>query len=518
MVGQEPVHRLRSKHSRSRTGCLPCKARHIRCDEQRPHCANCTNARRACKYSPLGLIVKTTATKTRLPGVEAPWQLTPELSASTLDPFDTLPIDMPFRSADLLRFFMQHKGPICSIVAPDRWLDFLSTTKINSYICHSLLLIAAAYYHNRNGGLREYEPAFLYHKVRCIEIVNGWLADATMRLTPQCMSLISTLGSAEACTGDFAAAVEHHLAGLAQILDLRAEHGGDDALPSREMDNEMSQRYIMMSYLTMAVIKSSRTVFQTSDDMLARYLASGMDSCAADQGRHEIDYLRLAPYFFAISAITQSNLVDARAMISRLRWLVAQHSDTAEEWSFDAMVALLRDYKKLHVLSVQSPVPQPNKTAPSVPVSWVSLVAATCFFVYGVLRPSHGDVPLDLRLTLQLARGLASELDAILINPASHANATDLWLWMAVCAAMGLRRMSQTSDHDDITTAMVITQLESTARRQLRAFAELAGSPRWQTGRDILRSVVWPRHCADEQAKIIWDEAFAENATPALPH
>ena len=36
MVGQEPLCRVRKKHTRSRTGCLTCRERHVRCDEKRP--------------------------------------------------------------------------------------------------------------------------------------------------------------------------------------------------------------------------------------------------------------------------------------------------------------------------------------------------------------------------------------------------------------------------------------------------------------------------------------------------
>ncbi|CEL08613.1 Putative Zn2/Cys6 DNA-binding protein [Aspergillus calidoustus] len=41
----------RKSHRKSRLGCLNCKRRHIKCDELKPQCANCTNHSSVCDYS-----------------------------------------------------------------------------------------------------------------------------------------------------------------------------------------------------------------------------------------------------------------------------------------------------------------------------------------------------------------------------------------------------------------------------------------------------------------------------------
>ncbi|SPN96556.1 uncharacterized protein DNG_00079 [Cephalotrichum gorgonifer] len=41
---------LRRSHKKSRNGCSECKQRHIKCDEKRPACANCTITDRTCTY------------------------------------------------------------------------------------------------------------------------------------------------------------------------------------------------------------------------------------------------------------------------------------------------------------------------------------------------------------------------------------------------------------------------------------------------------------------------------------
>ncbi|KAH8727988.1 hypothetical protein GQ44DRAFT_702487 [Phaeosphaeriaceae sp. PMI808] len=42
--------KTRKAHKKSRNGCLPCKGRHVKCDEQRPNCANCVKQGTICQY------------------------------------------------------------------------------------------------------------------------------------------------------------------------------------------------------------------------------------------------------------------------------------------------------------------------------------------------------------------------------------------------------------------------------------------------------------------------------------
>ncbi|PSN74960.1 hypothetical protein BS50DRAFT_28237 [Corynespora cassiicola Philippines] len=44
--------KTRKPHRKSRNGCLPCKARHVKCDEQKPDCVNCDKYGSKCEYPP----------------------------------------------------------------------------------------------------------------------------------------------------------------------------------------------------------------------------------------------------------------------------------------------------------------------------------------------------------------------------------------------------------------------------------------------------------------------------------
>ncbi|KAH8888944.1 hypothetical protein GQ53DRAFT_690670 [Thozetella sp. PMI_491] len=53
MASRQPSDRapkVRRMHNKSRRGCQECKRRHIKCDEGRPHCVNCSVSQRCCEY------------------------------------------------------------------------------------------------------------------------------------------------------------------------------------------------------------------------------------------------------------------------------------------------------------------------------------------------------------------------------------------------------------------------------------------------------------------------------------
>ncbi|KAF8850811.1 hypothetical protein BDZ45DRAFT_731300 [Acephala macrosclerotiorum] len=43
----------RKAHRKSRTGCVPCKKRHVKCGEERPNCLNCLEYEVGCQYLPV---------------------------------------------------------------------------------------------------------------------------------------------------------------------------------------------------------------------------------------------------------------------------------------------------------------------------------------------------------------------------------------------------------------------------------------------------------------------------------
>ncbi|GLB37626.1 putative GAL4-like Zn(II)2Cys6 (or C6 zinc) binuclear cluster DNA-binding domain [Lyophyllum shimeji] len=46
----EPTQRKRPKYTRSKTGCMTCRVKKIKCDETKPNCMRCTHGQRDCTW------------------------------------------------------------------------------------------------------------------------------------------------------------------------------------------------------------------------------------------------------------------------------------------------------------------------------------------------------------------------------------------------------------------------------------------------------------------------------------
>ncbi|KAE9375156.1 hypothetical protein N431DRAFT_334397 [Stipitochalara longipes BDJ] len=57
MDGSHAEKSIRSSTSKVKTGCLTCKTRHIKCDEEKPSCTKCTSTARTCSYPTPKVIV-----------------------------------------------------------------------------------------------------------------------------------------------------------------------------------------------------------------------------------------------------------------------------------------------------------------------------------------------------------------------------------------------------------------------------------------------------------------------------
>lgn len=138
-MDQTDLTRRRRFHHRSRNGCLTCRARHVRCDQVRPtwysclflvifspltpNSIKCSNSRNICSYPELQPSVEEqTWGSLKTPGV-----LIWHISSTHIDPFETFPIQMPYKSQELLQYCMS------SYVNPNymhRWLMALDLVVI----------------------------------------------------------------------------------------------------------------------------------------------------------------------------------------------------------------------------------------------------------------------------------------------------------------------------------------------------------------------------------------------------
>uniref|UniRef100_A0A0D2XY58 Zn(2)-C6 fungal-type domain-containing protein n=1 Tax=Fusarium oxysporum (strain Fo5176) TaxID=660025 RepID=A0A0D2XY58_FUSOF len=175
-VDEAKTPKTRHCTTRSRSGCVACREKHIRCDEKRPSCLNCAKKKLPCHYMP------------KIPLRERRTKARPGQQMVCLIPITQNP-------------------------------DLLQNT----------LLVSGIHYARNKGDLALFEPTFLFHKIQCIRQVNLWLgSEPDKNLQTKCARYISTLAITEACLGDFEAA-ESHLNGLVVYLDSKRLQTGQDA-------------------------------------------------------------------------------------------------------------------------------------------------------------------------------------------------------------------------------------------------------------------------------------------------
>ncbi|TCD71257.1 hypothetical protein EIP91_011735 [Steccherinum ochraceum] len=65
------TQRKRPKYTRSKTGCLTCRAKKIKCDESKPNCVRCTHGQRECTW-PEGVPTRKKATPRKQEPLDSP--------------------------------------------------------------------------------------------------------------------------------------------------------------------------------------------------------------------------------------------------------------------------------------------------------------------------------------------------------------------------------------------------------------------------------------------------------------
>ncbi|KAH8898738.1 hypothetical protein GQ53DRAFT_758995 [Thozetella sp. PMI_491] len=101
---QSAKPRQRAAHTKSRNGCMSCKARRVRCSEDKPTCNNsrgCLTRGTDCLYN-TGIPTQTPGRKPNAVPQPQPIKIiVPRiLSGAPRDPFDALPVKMTFRSPE----------------------------------------------------------------------------------------------------------------------------------------------------------------------------------------------------------------------------------------------------------------------------------------------------------------------------------------------------------------------------------------------------------------------------------
>jgi transcriptional activator protein UGA3 len=110
----ESKPRQRKFAPRSRAGCLTCRSRRKRCDNQQPQCANCTRLNLACEWQPQRKIVTEPSTSSSLP---SPQLQIASPTHTSLDFWDILPshLDEGSERKHILQYYIDAYVPSVSV-------------------------------------------------------------------------------------------------------------------------------------------------------------------------------------------------------------------------------------------------------------------------------------------------------------------------------------------------------------------------------------------------------------------
>ncbi|KAK4241769.1 acyl-CoA N-acyltransferase [Achaetomium macrosporum] len=141
---------MRRSHKKSRNGCLECKKRHIKCDETRPQCINCTTVQRECRYStPWAGAERSPSHRSASPQVSPPGHdLTPTALPAAFPGLHPLATgEEPHSSVDMVHMELLHHyltDPVLHIAPSSSLREVMMANGLREpYVMHSLLALSA---------------------------------------------------------------------------------------------------------------------------------------------------------------------------------------------------------------------------------------------------------------------------------------------------------------------------------------------------------------------------------------
>ncbi|CAG9990563.1 unnamed protein product [Clonostachys byssicola] len=535
--------------SRSRSGCINCRKGRIRCDEKKPDCTTCITKKKTCSYSPARLPLREVRAQA-LPGEQTPWalpvshphQIFPsakkESKASTsrrrkqpteketmirrwrlprpdaVDPFNVLPIKMPFNSKELLHYFPTSVG-----------------SAVKTPVALRNTLIVAGVHHVWNTGeLRSFKSAFLSHKLHGVHQVNGWLKRTPDTATFfKCCQLIATLCITECCVKNFPVA-DAHLAGLLAYMDhFAAAKPGFDLAES--IEGELLNRYFILAFNIMHGLKSQvndfmKVIPKSSDPQRSidkKKLRDMIYNAHTDEEERlsRLKGVSLFPFFFLpLEAVKKPfRHIDVSTMLDSLRDVTKAYDMRFERPSREGVIDSLYNLwhsgapSKMFVASIDAHARSiSHNTDPSTHgndsllSSWSGFNVAEGMYLTSVLgiwnSGSPPETPLHSRGLLILERDLQAEL-AELDKRGEQEQA--LWLWKLFVGILSIA-------HADVQSRKSFFQELSARFSQLiRKWIDFRDmeSIQWENAREVLSSITWPVHFQKEEiARQLWCSAI----------
>ncbi|CAH0054377.1 unnamed protein product [Clonostachys solani] len=488
--------------NRNRSGCSTCKERHVRCDETRPVCANCIKLGRACNYpAPALPLWDRRRLKSTLPGVHIPWQV----SGCPVDPFNSLPIEMPYKSRELL-----HHS------------EYSRHNNSRSPGAPTLFVISALHYSWKAKEISSFQSTYLFHKIECIGLANARLKNLKATNIAVTVRLISTLCIFDSSFGNPDAA-RAHFDGLMAVLDLI--EASDGSLSLRQVDHDdLIARYIALAH---EFVYTATGYLHQRVTKLTQLMGSSPSGKPGDTSIR-LDGLRLIPYFagsprHANNGQDQANLsydlvpLKVLTPLARERYCSRLCCFMDEFLYGEDPPGLAADYltniKQLVLEAAKSQL-RATYNVGTRPLGsfWSSLAPAGSMYVNNVVA----DLPAnDCHVYSQLYLRLTRDIDNTEGIMRAGAEDHKIWLWKVFTGAYTIAKTQLAvedagSRAEDDSSPFQMLRLWFGQR--IQSWSRRAHVIDWKDAKEALSAVSWPEDSAGAGlSEKLWQEAIWGN-------
>ncbi|KAF0635538.1 hypothetical protein FPSE5266_08454 [Fusarium pseudograminearum] len=470
--------RTRRPHTRSKTGCLTCRKRRVRCDGGKPTCARCISAGRDCEFADAELPLRDRKA-VFLPGEQAPWVVdssSPPMTlvvdspfAKSVEPFDCLGLDMSLRSRELLHYF-HHSHDSSDLILTKASRNIFTSVAQHPDALRDTLLVAGLHY--------------------------AWTA---------------SYGN----VGDTAA----HINGLTNAVNLLSPL--DDDFGNRTgLDEELANRYLLLTHYADQGFKarilgsdSLKTMFQNNTAEFSMFVSLIRRWKTQNVGHLEmrLNAMKLLPFFFAVlPSSTRFHNIDASPLIEHLQHVTMSTQTASEdrykcdpswEWIEGSESRLLCATISSHFSSLFEDDMSSSSASMKYSISWSGMCAASSLYMHSVLELWEGGEAMDSGLLRRFLCIMKRDLEDTLGNLGSD-DGSDFWFWRAF---LGLYSITK---HQAQSYEPKLDDLADEYRGFVETWKNVTGLTRWEDVYQRLISVAWPDRQGHELEPSVWGRAI----------
>ncbi|EXK28367.1 hypothetical protein FOXG_20189 [Fusarium oxysporum f. sp. lycopersici 4287] len=519
--------RTRRPHTRSKTGCLTCRKRRVRCDGGKPTCTRCVSAGRACEFADPSIPLRDRKA-TCLPGEQQPWIISQDAPPVTLmvnspfgksvEPFDCLGLDMTLRSRELLHYF-HNSHDSADLVLSKASRNIFSSVAQHPDALRDTLLVAGLHYAWTVGDLETYKPTFLFHKVSTIQVLNRWLQNIHQPGLMTFIRHVSILCFIEASYGNVHD-TEAHINGLVNAVHLLSPLD-DDFGHRSEIEEELANRYLLLTYYAYQGFKarilgsdSLQNLFRQNNTAEFSTFVSQIYLWKTQNIGHlemRLNAMKLLPFFFAaLPSSTQFHSIDASPLIDCLKHVTTSTQTVREdrykcdpswEWIEGSDSRLLCATIGSHFSSLFHDDMFSSAHSSKYSISWSGMCAASSLYMHSVLELWNGGKAIDARLLRRflsiLSRDLSQSVSTLGLN-----DSTDFWLWRAFLGEYSIAKQ-QANNHDPL-----LDGLQRAFTGYVDAWKRVTGLTLWEEAHACLVTVAWPATMNYETGRGVWISAI----------